>query len=520
VSADTPTRATVPGDEPPAPQERQAAAPRRRRPTGLHGDDTRGAAEHAESQAKASGSTLFGRGLLYVVVAGLQLVTGAIASPVLAHVLDDPAQLGNLATAIALHQFLAALLLVGLDHAVVLRRAVDGHDRDVRVLAGSAMVVVSLLTVVVWATSLWWAPAFGLTDRPLVLLTVLWSVPAAGVMVSGGLLLAADRLRPYSVLGAMTAVGGQVLGLAVVLGHATSGRTSPAAEFAVGLVAADVAGLVVGFALTRPRLRGALSWRRLAPALALGVPLALDSVSAFVLNAGDRILLQRLAGAEAVGRYQIAYTLGYAAVMVIGLMSATWTPRFAAVADRVVRWQLIGATRDTILRLLAPVVLGIAFGAPVALRIVAPASFRPEALLPVVVLVVLSAYPVAAGSASGRMLVTDGRTRAFALCTAAAAVVNLGLNALTIPAYGIVGAATSTLLAYVVQCLLQRAVVGERAAFPRTPPRVLVQSAVVVALASASVLLPQGDLVDGARFVLALACLPWCVARLRQARAA
>jgi len=250
------------------------------------------------------------------------------------------------------------------------------------------------------------------------------------------------------------------------------------------------------------------------------VPLALDSVSAFVLNAGDRILLQRLAGAEAVGRYQIAYTLGYAAVMVIGLMSATWTPRFAAVADRVVRWQLIGATRDTILRLLAPVVLGIAFGAPVALRIVAPASFRPEALLPVVVLVVLSAYPVAAGSASGRMLVTDGRTRAFALCTAAAAVVNLGLNALTIPAYGIVGAATSTLLAYVVQCLLQRAVVGERAAFPRTPPRVLVQSAVVVALASASVLLPQGDLVDGARFVLALACLPWCVARLRQARAA
>lgn len=517
MSADTPIRSAVPGPEVPS---REEDVPRQgRRVPGLGGHDTRGAEEHAESEAKASGSTLFGRGLLYVVVAGLQLVTGAIASPVLAHVLDDPAQLGNLATAIALHQFFAALLLVGLDHAIVLRRAMDGHDGEVRVLAGAAMIVVSVLTVVVWLTSIWWAPAFGLTDSPLVLITVLWSIPAAGVMISSGLLLAADRLRPYSVLGAMTAVGGQALGLGLVLTRVSGGGTSPAAEFAVGLVAADVAGLIVGFALTRPKFRGSLSWRRLSPALALGVPLALDSVSAFVLNAGDRILLQRLAGAEAVGRYQIAYTLGYVAVLVIGLMSSTWTPRFAAVADRVTRWQLIGATRDTIFRLLAPVVLGIVLGAPVALRIVAPASFQPETLLPVVLLVVLSAYPVAAGSATGRMLVTDGRTRAFALCTAVAAVVNIGLNALTIPAYGVFGAAASTLVAYVVQSALQRAVVGERSRFPRTPRPVVLQSVVVIVVAAASVALPQGDLVDGARFVAAVACLPWCFARLRRARA-
>ena len=469
---------------------------------------------------KASRSTLFGRGLLYVVVAGLQLVTSAIASPILAHVLDDPAQLGTLSSAIALHQLLAAILLVGLDHAIVLRRARDGHDLTARSIATAAMLIVSALTVVVWLTSVWWAPAFGLTDRPIVLITVLWTVPTAGVMISLGLLNASDRLRAYTVLGAFCAVGGQAVGLTLVLTHPPFTTSSAAANFALGLLVADLVGVVLGFALTRPRLRGALTWSTVGPSLALGAPLALDSVSLFVLNAGDRILLQRLAGAGEVGRYQIAYTLGYTATMVIALMSSTWTPRFAAVGDRLKRWQLIGATRDSIYRLLTPVVLGIVLGAPLALRIVAPASFRPGSLLPVVYLVVLSSYAVAASSATGRMLVTGGRTRAFATCTLIAAVVNIGVNLVLIPWIGLFGAAIATIVAYLVQGVVQRAVVGGGPEFPATPRRVLAEIAVVVAVGGASLLLPRTDLLEGVEFALALGCLPWCVLRLRQVRSA
>lgn len=474
-------------------------------------------AEH--TVAAASGNSLFGRGMLYVVVAGLQLVTGALAAPVLAHVLDDPAQLGSLSTAIALHQLLTALMLVGMDHAIVLRRAQDGHDDVVRGLATTAMLMVSVLTLVTLVTAPWWSPALGMTDSPLLTLTVLWTVPTAGILISSGLLLAADRLRPYTIVGALTAVGGQVVGLTLLLVQQRTTGSASVTHFAAGLVAADLVGCLVGFALTRPRLRGALSWRAVGPALAIGGPLVVDSVSVFALNAGDRILLQRIAGAEEVGRYQIAYTLGYVAVQVIGLMSWTWTPRFAAVADRVLRWRLIGQSRDTILRLLSPIVLGVVLGAPVGLRIVAPESFRPETLLPVVFLVLLSAYPVAAASFAGRMLVTDGRTRALAACTLLAAAVNVGLNLLAIPHFGIEGAAAATLLAYGVQAWLLRVVVGRRGTFPRTPRRVLVEAGVVVAVATVTVLLPQGDVSDGVRFAAAVLCLPWFFLRFRQARA-
>ncbi len=473
-----------------------------------------------EAQERASSSTLFGRGLLYVVVAGAQLVSSAVASPVLAHVLGDPASLGTLALAISVHQLLMAVVLLGLDHAVVLRFAQDGDDRAARALATAALLAATTCTALVWVTAGWWAPAFGFTDRPVLLLTVLWTVPTAGVFVALGLLLAADRLRPYALVTLVSAVGGQVLGVVLVLAHVQTAGPTGVSRYVTGLLVADALGAVVGLCLARPRLRGALSWPVLAPAVAFGVPLVLNSLSGFVLNAGDRIVLQRLAGPAEVGRYQIAYTVGYVATQVIGLTSATWTPRFAAVADRALRWELIGATRDTIYRLLSPVVLGITLGAPVVLRVIAPATFEPAGLLVVVYVVVLSAYAGAAGSATGRMLVIERRTRLLAVVSLAVAASNIGLNLVLVPSWGASGAAVATLVAFCAQSAAQRWCARGLGTFPRATRRLHAEILLVSAVAGATVLLPQDPVTNAVRFALALACLPWCLVLLRRARRA
>ncbi|MEZ0164121.1 oligosaccharide flippase family protein [Kineococcus sp. LSe6-4] len=511
MSAATPARlAGPPGAEPPG------AEPAGAEPAGGPAGEDR----QDEAQRQASGSTLFGRGLLYVVVAGAQLVSSAFASPVLAHVLGDPAALGTLALAVSLHQLLMAVVLLGLDHALVLRFAQDGHDRAARSLAGAALLVATAATSLVWVTAGWWGPVLGFTDRPVLLLTVLWTVPTAGVFVALGLLLAADRLRPYALVTLLSAVGGQVLGVVLVLAHVQAAGPSGVTRYVSGLLVADAVGAVVGLCLTRPRWRGALSWPALAPAVAFGVPLVLNSLSGFVLNAGDRIVLQRLTGPAEVGRYQIAYTVGYVATQVIGLTSSTWTPRFAAVADRVRRAELIGATRDTIYRLLSPVVLGIVLGAPVVLRVIAPATFEPAGLLAVVYVVVLSAYAGAAGSASGRMLVIERRTRLLAVVSVAVAALNIGLNLVLVPFWGILGAAVATLLAFCVQSTAQRWCARGLGAFPRAARRVHAEIVLVSAVAGATVLLPQDPVTNGVRFALALACLPWCFVLLRRVRRA
>lgn len=469
-----------------------------------------------DSQPEPDTSALFGRGLLYVVVSALQLVTGALASPVLAHLLQDPAEFGSLSSAIALHQLLVVVAVVGLNQTVTLRRAQDGHDRDARVLAAFALLVATVVTAALWVTRQWWAGPIGFAgSSPLVTATIWWTLPSSAVMVFMGLLLGSDRLRAYSLVSVLAAVGGQALGVALVL----SVHPSPVI-YAWGLVIADVLAAVLGWVLTRPSFRRSLSWPLIRPALAFSVPLMLGSLSTFVLNAGDRIIIQRLLGAAEVGRYQIAYTVGFVAVQLVVLTSNSWTPRFAAVADELARWRLINRSRDVLYTVLAPMLLGVVLAAPVMLRLFAPASFRPETLLLVVFLVVVSAYPVAALGASGRVLLTQGRSRSFALWTGVAAASNVLLNLALVPLLGIAGAAAATVLAFGAQALGQRAAIGRAAERPPTPRVTLGLSVVVVALAAATTVLPQTTEWNTVRFVLGLACLPWFWRRLRLARTA
>ena len=85
----------------------------------------------AETRKAGGLSDLFGRGLLYVVVWSLQIVSATLVSPVLAYLLG-PSEFGQLASAIALHQVLIILAVLGLDEALVQQRAEDGDDRTAR----------------------------------------------------------------------------------------------------------------------------------------------------------------------------------------------------------------------------------------------------------------------------------------------------------------------------------------------------------------------------------------------------
>lgn len=383
-----------------------------------------------------------------------------------------------------------------------------------RSLAATAFLLVLVVTVVLALTARWWATPLGFDGvSPLVFITIVWTVPSAMVVVLLGLLLAQDRLRPYSWVSLVAVVGGQATGVVLAL---LVSRTAPA--YAWGLVVADTVAAVIAVVLTKPRLRGSVSPTLLRPALGLGLPLMLGSLSSFVLNAGDRIVIQRIAGAAEVGRYQIAYTVGFVALQLLGQASNAWTPRFASVADEPSRWRLIGTSRNSVYRVLSPVVLGVLLASPVVLRVFAPASFRPEGLLVVVLLVVASAYPVAAAGATSKMLVTARRTRPLAVWAGAAAAVNLLLNVLLVPGYGIEGAAFSTLVAFVLLASGQRFSLRGRSYWPATATALKLEIAVVLLVSTATTLLPQDAVWNWTRFALAVACLPWFWTRLRRAR--
>jgi len=458
-------------------------------------------------------SHLFGRGLLYVVVWSFQLVAGTIVSPVLAHVMG-PAEFGALASALALHQVLSVIALMGLDQAVVLQRAEDGHDRSARALATVGIVIAAVVTTIVALTAHFWLGAVGLGDYPsLVFAVVLWTAPAAAVQVTLALLLAEDRLGPFALVSGLAAVGGQAGGLVLLLVV-----RNDAATYALGSVASQSVAMVIGIIVTRPPLRGLREWRIAWRGIRLGIPLALGALAYFVLNAGDRIIIQRMLGSEQVGRYQIAYVVGSVVILLLTFTSSAWTPRFAALRGQAERWALALHSRDELYRLLMPMIMGITLAAPVLLRIVAPASFEPESLTLVVLVVALSAFPVAASGATGRILITLRRGKTLGLIAGIAAVVNVILNLILVPIMGIVGAAGATLASYAILAFLQEKALPRQHAWRGPSVPLFLSIVATMSFTCATVLVPQTDGWNAARVLVGILCLPWFIFSLRRAR--
>jgi O-antigen/teichoic acid export membrane protein len=459
-------------------------------------------------------ASLFGRGLLYVSVSSLPLVTATLVSPVLAHVLG-PAEFGLLASSIALHQVVMALALFGLDQALVLVRAESGSDRDARVLVSAGFVVAVALTVIAGSTVMLWSDFLGFGgERSLVLATLSWTVPTTLATLGLALLMAQDRFRGFTVVSVLLNIGSQVVGLAVLL--LTSDRT--AAVYAWGGTGGRLLSMAACVLLVKPLLYVVGVRGMLLGAFRLGLPIMLGGLSTFVLNSADRLVVQSLLGPAEAGRYQVAYTIGFEAVTVFAYTGQVWAARFAEIRDDAERWRLLGRSRDHLYELMVPTILGVNLAAPFLLRIFAPASFQPSGLLPVVLLVSLSGVPMIALLSSTRALIVQRRTTPIAVAAGTAAVVNVALNFGLVPLIGLSGAAVATSIAFGVQAVIQRIAFRPFGAWPRTSGRLVLMLSLAVAVAAAFVFVEQSPAWIVGRMGLALLCGAWLIIVFRRTR--
>jgi O-antigen/teichoic acid export membrane protein len=231
---------------------------------------------------------------------------------------------------------------------------------------------------------------------------------------------------------------------------------------AYGLTAYDVIvatvigeGLVALFGLAEFARRGivgrpSLARDNLSAAFTYGVPLAVGLSGSFLLDYGDRFLIERFLGLGAVATYSVPYDLASS------LSSAVFGSLKLAVMPIIFRlWETDGpaATGDFVSQV---------FTYSVALAIPGVALFvaTSEELI---VLISSTKYSGAAavtpyltpGVLMGELnfLVATGLlihkgTVALAVLTLASAAANLGLNFLLLPYWGLVGAALATTIAY------------------------------------------------------------------------
>jgi O-antigen/teichoic acid export membrane protein len=428
---------------------------------------------------------LFGRDSLYMAVWALQLVAAATLTPVITRVIGTE-EFGTVAAAIAVMQVLFVIAGLGLRTAI--QRHYSGPDgaEDARRLLMLTVILATLVTVVIDSTGPVWSNLLGFHSYGGALrLAVYWAGGSAVTNASLALLRSQDRLLAFSCVSVLQSVVATAAGLVLLV------VVQPTATmFVLAQVVLQLTALAVALVLAPPKLLRPRDARLARTALVYALPLVPAVLSTFVLSASDRLIVQAELGLTAVARYQIAYNVGDMPMLLLGVLSVSWMPRIFALDAGGERTAVLAASRDALYRLLIPVIVGLAIGSPLVLRIWAPAEYRPNDLQLVTALVIVSAIPYTAGLSARCGLLAAGRTGMIAGATGVAAVSNIVLNLLLVPHFELVGSAVATFLSYAVLHGLLLLRMDAAGRIPRGSPRRLLEVAASAAVALAGAALP------------------------------
>lgn len=210
-----------------------------------------------------------------------------------------------------------------------------------------------------------------------------------------------------------------------------------APNFAVGLT------LVVIILLQGKTLYKKKYW---SYCLKLCLPLILHNLSQIVLSQSDRVMLQKFTDETQVGIYSAIFTIAHIMNILYNALNNTWVP---------VYYDHLKANELTVVRkrvgnylfLFTGLSIGFILLSPEVTRIIVKEAYWPGIRL--IPIMVISFYMVFLYSFPVNFEFFHKRTRIIAIGTVLSAAVNIGLNALFIPRYGMMGAAVATMISYV-----------------------------------------------------------------------
>lgn len=217
------------------------------------------------------------------------------------------------------------------------------------------------------------------------------------------------------------------------------------------LVGAGVSFLVAIFLVVR--IAGLRFQRTLVrPAVRFGAPLAPHAVSGWALRLADRWLIGLLIGLPAaqalgqLGAYSLGYQLGYVITVLVSSFNTAWSPWFFRIGNTSQAPALFSKMTTLVMAGLAAVGVAVAVLAPQIVAVIA----RPQYAAAADVLPIIAMASVLYGMYTMLSVVVfyAKATARLAMITVSAGVLNVVVNVVLIPPFGILGAAWATFAAY------------------------------------------------------------------------
>ncbi len=218
----------------------------------------------------------------------------------------------------------------------------------------------------------------------------------------------------------------------------------------IGNIAGFITVNVVAAVLMAKEMFWKFDFRLLRAMAAYGLAMIPVFMSGWIIDLSDRFFLKSMVGLGMLGIYALGYKFGALVSILLGVpLQRAWTPIFFSMADEESAPRSLA--RVATLFTLAATFCSLAISLSVVpfLRLTAAPEFHGASrIVPFICL----AYLVSGlANCLGNGLIVAGQVRLLSLYALVAAGVNLALNAMLIPWFGIFGAAIATILAFAAQ---------------------------------------------------------------------
>lgn len=208
-------------------------------------------------------------------------------------------------------------------------------------------------------------------------------------------------------------------------------------------------GLVlIGFIYRKGKVLWNSSYNKFC--LALTLPLLVHGLGGLVFSQSDRIMLTKLQGEEMLGIYSVSYALCNVLVIIKNALNISWVPFYMDYKKQDCDCDILKHSRRYI-KLFTCVCIGFTMLSHDVFKILAPEKYwEGTVILPTLVLAVyfsfLYLFPV-------NFEFYYCRTKLIPVVTFMAALINIAVNFALIPNFGLIGAATGTLIAHFFEFL-------------------------------------------------------------------
>jgi O-antigen/teichoic acid export membrane protein len=341
-------------------------------------------------------------------------------------------------------------LNIGITSALLRYYNIHRSTSEKRKVVGTAFLFVIITGIAAWLLA-------ALFAHPITRLLFSAAVPATYFLISfSSFTLGYITTVPNAYMQARESSGTLVLADAAMLFVILALNIYFVAIAQIGLVGILLSPLLGGslrasvFAWRTIRHVGlAFSMARLRELVTFGAPLIFSNLALFTLNFSDRFFLQHFQSLQAVGIYAVGYKFGFLLnVVVIAPFAMMWQPRMYLIGRRPDREKIFSRifVFYSLVLILGALALSL-FGGAITQLMVDKRFASGKIVIPIIALAYV-VYGVGYFLQAGLLLAV--RTRTIGALSAVAALSNLGLNAVLIPQFGILGAAWATVLGFLV----------------------------------------------------------------------